>query len=160
MDSLPPLNSLRAFEAAARHLSFNAAAAELHVTPSAISHAVKSLEADLETDLFRRQSRGVRLTPDGQVFLVPVREALQQLRQAAQALRRSKEDRPLTVSAAPSLTIGWLMPRLGKFQLQYPDVEGRRAGAADQGNGEGGKTDHPEGSSRQRKAPRTLPEED
>ena len=80
MDSLPPLNSLRAFEAAARHLSFNSAAAELHVTPSAISHAVKSLEADLETDLFRRQSRGVQLTPEGQIFLVPVREALLQLR--------------------------------------------------------------------------------
>ncbi len=123
MDRLPPLNAVRVFEAAARHLSFGGAAAELHVTPSAVSHAVKSLEGFLGSALFHREGRGVILTPEGEAFLPPIQDALAQVQGAVLSLARQKEARPLTLSVAPSLAVGWLMPRLSKFQLAHPEIE-------------------------------------
>jgi len=125
VENLPPLNTLRSFEAAARHLSFNGAASELHVTPSAVSHAIKSLEEFLGLALFERAGRGVTLTPDGKIFLTPIRDALSNISHAAQALRRQRENHPLTITSAPALIVGWLMQRLAKFQLAWPDIEVR-----------------------------------
>jgi LysR family glycine cleavage system transcriptional activator len=129
MDHLPPLNAVRVFEAAARHLNFSLAAEALHVTPSAVSHAVKSLEQFLGTALFHRDARGVSLTPAGQAFLPPIRDALDQVRQAARSVALDHTERPLTVSAAPALAVGWLIPRLGKFQLAHPDIDLRLSAA-------------------------------
>jgi LysR family transcriptional regulator, glycine cleavage system transcriptional activator len=131
MKNLPPLNTLRVFEAAGRLLSFNAAAQELHLTPSAISHAIKTLEAFLGVPLFNRPGRGVALTVEGRIFLPPVREALDQINNSAASLMTQRDNQPLTVSATPSLTIGWLMPRLAKFQLQHPDIEVRLSSSPD-----------------------------
>ena len=89
MRNLPPLHSIRAFEAAARHLSFNRAAEELHVTPSAISHQVRTLEEHLGAKLFDRLTRRVVLTADGQAFLPPVHTALDQIDAAVQRSRCS-----------------------------------------------------------------------
>ena len=83
---LPPLNALRAFEAAARHLSFTKAAAELHVTQAAISHQIKTLEEWLGTPLFRRMNRRLTLTDAGQLYLKPVREAFDRLSEAIQTV--------------------------------------------------------------------------
>ena len=80
MARLPPLNALRAFEAAARHLSFNAAAEELSVTPAAISHQIKALEADLGVKLFKRLNRAVRLTDAGQACLPGLRDGFEHIR--------------------------------------------------------------------------------
>lgn len=123
MRRLPPLNALRAFEAAARHLSFNAAAAELHVTPAAISHQVKALEADLGVKLFRRFNRAVRLTDAGQACLPELREAFDRLAEAVARARRADTGGILTVSASPALAAKWLVPRLEKFRAAYPDID-------------------------------------
>ena len=131
MNTLPPLNTLRVFEAAGRLLSFNDAALELNLTPSAISHAIKSLEAYLGLALFDRPGRGVALTPEGKIYLTPVKDALTQLSNASGMLMRQSENHPLTISAAPALTIGWLMPRLARFQLAFPDIEVRLSSSAD-----------------------------
>jgi len=125
MDGLPPLNAVRVFEAAARHLNFSLAAEALHVTPSAVSHAIKSLEQYLGTALFHRDGRGVSLTPAGHAFLPPIRDAMEQVRGAARSVTADHTERPLTISAAPALAVGWLIPRLGKFQLAHPDIEVR-----------------------------------
>lgn len=116
MRRLPPLNALRAFEAAARHLSFNAAAAELHVTPAAVSHQIKALEADLGVKLFRRLNRAVRLTDAGQACLPELREAFDRLAEAVARARRADTGGILTVSASPALAAKWLVPRLDRFQ--------------------------------------------
>jgi LysR family transcriptional regulator, glycine cleavage system transcriptional activator len=131
MDELPPLNALRVFEAAGRLNSFNVAAEELHLTPSAVSHAIRSLEDWLGVALFERQGRGVVLTTDGRIFLAPVHDALTQVGVAADKLRRQSINQPLNISAAPALTTGWLMPRLGRFQLMYPDIEVRLSSSAE-----------------------------
>lgn len=123
MRNLPPLRAIRAFEAAARHLSFNRAADELHVTPSAVSHQVRTLEEHLGAKLFERLTRRVVLTPDGQAFLPPVHTALDQIDAAVQRIRGNRDDGSLTVQASPNFATEWLVPRLLGFQAEYPDIE-------------------------------------
>lgn len=123
MRRLPPLNALRAFEAAARHLSFNAAAAELHVTPAAISHQIKALEADLGVKLFRRLNRAVRLTDAGQACLPELRDAFDRLAEAVARARRADTGGILTVSSSPALAAKWLMPRFERFRAAHPDID-------------------------------------
>lgn len=125
MRRLPPLNPLRAFEAAARHESFNRAAAELHVTASAVSHQVRALEDYLGVTLFRRHPRAVSLTDGGREFLPPIQEALDRIGVAAERLVRGSGEHMLTISTAPAFALGWLMPRLVDFQLAHPDIEVR-----------------------------------
>mgnify|MGYP001181705674 CR=1 FL=1 len=125
MDRLPPLNAVRVFEAAARHESFIAAAEELNVTPSAVSHAVRSLEEFLGLALFHRAHRRVSLSRAGEVYLPPVQEALGALGRAGAALAQESAAGALTLSVSPSFAVGWLVPRLSSFQLQYPEYEVR-----------------------------------
>jgi LysR family glycine cleavage system transcriptional activator len=120
---LPPLNALRAFEAAARHLSFTRAAEELHVTQAAISHQVKALEEHLGRKLFRRLNRALLLTDDGQAYLPSVSRAFTLLNDATSDLLTKQAPGPLTVSALPSFAARWLVPRLGRFRHIRPDID-------------------------------------
>lgn len=122
---LPPLNSLRAFEAAARHLSFKKAAEELHVTPAAISQQVRSLEEYAGTPLFFRLTRAMRLTDAGQAALPALREGFDKLAEGAQAMRTDWRRGILTVSVVPSFGAKWLVPRLERFREAYPDYDVR-----------------------------------
>src|ERR1700732_4905895 len=119
---LPALNALRAFEAAARHLSFLKAAKELNVTPGAISQQIKGLEAQLGMTLFRRLTRGVLLTDAGQLYARRLGELFDGIDTATRDLRRSEAAAVLTVSAIPSFAARWLIPRLGSFNLAHPDI--------------------------------------
>lgn len=120
---LPPLNALRAFEAAGRHLSFSKAAAELHVTPAAISHHIKGLEEDLGVQLFRREPRRLLLTDAGQRALPDLREAFVRMEAAMAEVREHALGSLLTVSAVPSLTSRWLLPRLERFRQAHPEID-------------------------------------
>lgn len=122
---LPPLNALRAFEAAARHLSFTKAAEELNVTQAAVSHQIKALEDWLGVALFRRMNRALALTETGQSYLPPVRDAMDTLAQATDSLLRSDNAGALTVSTMPSFAAKWLVPRLTRFQKRFPDLDVR-----------------------------------
>lgn len=122
---LPPLNALRAFEAAARHLSFTKAADELHVTQAAISHQVRALEEYLGIQLFRRQNRAVLLTDAAQLSLPRLREAFDQLAEAVESMAASNPENLLTVSVTPSFAAKWLVPRLDGFRKARPDLEVR-----------------------------------
>jgi LysR family glycine cleavage system transcriptional activator len=119
----PPLNALRAFEAAARHLSFKQAAHELHVTPGAVSHQVKLLEDHVGTPLFRRLTRALELTTGAQAMLPKVREGLDALNVAVQRVRARDSMRPLTVVSPPNFAARWLVPRLSRFTDSHPDIE-------------------------------------
>lgn len=123
MRRLPPLNALRAFEAAARHLSFARAAAELHVTPAAISHQVKSIEDWLGVRLFKRLNRAVRLTEAGQACLPLLREGFDRLAEAMARARAPRGGGAVTVSVAPSFGAKWLVPRLDRFRERHPDID-------------------------------------
>ena len=120
---LPPLNSLRAFEAAARHLSFKNAARELHVTPGAVSHQVKVLEDSLGMPLFRRLTRALELTPEGQALVPKVQEGLRSLAEAVERVRNRSEARTLTVLAPPNFAARWLVPRLAGFTERNPGLD-------------------------------------
>ncbi len=120
---LPPLNAVRAFEAAARHLSFTRAAEELHVTQAAISHQVKGLESHLGVRLFRRLNKALMLTDAAQTFYPIARDALDALAEGAARIRAEEAGAPLTVSTLPSFAAKWLMPRLGHFQEQHPEID-------------------------------------
>ena len=123
MRRLPPLNALRVFEAAARNQSFAAAAEELFITASAVSHQVKSLEKYLGLPLFTRQKRKVFLTPSGEKYFTSVRQAMNELEAATQRLVANPETDIVTLSVAPNFLVRWLMPRMQRFQKRYPDVE-------------------------------------
>ena len=120
---LPPLNALRVFEAAGRHLSFTRAADELHVTQAAVSHQIKTLEDWLGIRLFRRLNRALLLTDEGQMLFPPLREALDQMAAAIGWLQVEDASGPLTLSAIPSFASKWLVPRLGRFRRRYPDID-------------------------------------
>jgi LysR family glycine cleavage system transcriptional activator len=120
---LPPLSSLRPFEAAARLESFSRAADELHLTHGAVSHQVRALEEHLGCALFARHGKRVALTAAGRAFAERVRAALAQIAQAAEQLRPSRRDNRLTVSVLPSFAAGWLMPRLIRFMEAHPGIE-------------------------------------
>ncbi len=120
---LPPLNSLRAFEASARHLSLKKAAEELHVTPAAVSHQVRALEEFIGAQLFRRLTRALRLTEAGQAALPLLREGFDKLAEAADAMRAEEQARVLTISVAPSFGAKWLIPRLDRFRAMHPEFD-------------------------------------
>ncbi|WP_434032714.1 LysR substrate-binding domain-containing protein [Cupriavidus sp. a3] len=136
---LPPLNTLRAFEAAARHCSFALAAGELSVTSNAISHQIKNLETHLGVTLFERLPRGLVLTEAAKKFYPRVHSALEDIRSAASQLELSGDRQLVSVTAPAAFAIGWLLPRLQRFHLENPDVELRIStlrGEIDLSNGE------------------------
>jgi LysR family glycine cleavage system transcriptional activator len=120
---LPPLGALRAFEAAARHLSFKAAADELAVTPTAISHQLRLLEDSLGQRLFERRIRKVTLTPAGEALYPVLRDGLDSFAQAIERLRAGLQRRRLTLSATPAFVAKWLVPRLGDWQARHPGID-------------------------------------
>lgn len=120
---LPPLNALRAFEAAARHGSFTLAADELAVTPAAVSHQVKALEEYLGHRLFRRFTRGLALTDQGRAYLPGLTDGLDRLAEATEALAGRRLEGRLTVSVIPSFAARWLVPRLGDFYSRFPQID-------------------------------------
>ena len=122
---LPPLNGLRAFEAAARQLSFTRAADELGVTQAAVSHQVKALEARLGVQLFRRANRALLLTEEGQRYLPEVRDAFDLIAAATEKLRRHESSGQLTVSVTTSFASTWLVPRLARFRDVHPEIDVR-----------------------------------
>jgi LysR family transcriptional regulator, glycine cleavage system transcriptional activator len=123
MPVLPPLNALRAFEAAARQLSFTRAAEELHVTQAAVSHQIKSLEERLGVTLFRRVGRGLRLTDAAQAYLGEVRGAFARIAEATRRLQALDAGGALNASVLPSFAAKWLLPRLGRFQAAHPEID-------------------------------------
>ncbi|MEQ9261108.1 MAG: transcriptional regulator GcvA [Roseovarius sp.] len=122
-DRLPPLTALRAFDAAARHMSFQQAAAELNVTPAALSFQIKSLEEHLGAPLFRRLNRAVELTEAGRALAPGAREGFEALGAAWRAARRVGDTQSLTVTAGPAFTATWLAPRLYSFVEAHPEIE-------------------------------------
>ncbi len=128
--ALPPLNALRAFEAAARHANFARAASELHVTPGALSHQIRGLEKQLGVALFERQARGVALTPQGRLLHPGLLSGFALIRDAVQALRATRDSGVLVVSTPPGITSKWLAPRLFRFTQAHPDIELRIAASA------------------------------
>jgi LysR family glycine cleavage system transcriptional activator len=122
---LPPLNALRAFEAAARHLSLSKAAEELSVTPAAVSHQIRTLEDHLGVPLFRRDGRSLLLTDAGQACLPGIREGFERLASAIDEIDSLGMQGVLTVSVAPSFAAKWLVPRLDRFQAQHPEIDVR-----------------------------------
>ncbi len=128
---LPSLNGLRAFEAAARHLSFTNAALELNVTQTAISHQIRRLEEELGLRLFVRQNRALALTPKAAEYLPGIRAAFQDLRFATDRLLRKDDDKVLTISLMTSLATKWLLPRLSGFQERHPQIDVRITTSSD-----------------------------
>lgn len=122
---LPPLNSLKAFDSAARHLSFTKAASELHVTQAAISHQIKSLEEWLGISLFRRGTRSLLLTDAGQAYRPKIRNALDLIEEATNAIDVGEQTGKLTVTVLQSFASSWLVPRLGSFQQAHPEIDVR-----------------------------------
>lgn len=123
---LPPLKSVRAFEAAARHLSYERAGDELAVTPSAVGQQVKALEAWLGLPLFvRLPSKGVALTPVGERYAASIGDVLDQLNGATARALKPETSRTLTVATVPSFASGWLIPRLGSLRTRCPDLDVR-----------------------------------
>lgn len=123
MHRLPPLTALRTFEAAARRGSFTKAAEELHVTQSAVSRQVRTLEEDLGVPLFRRGHRKVRLTADGERLLPVLTQAFRDIEKTVARLRQPERDVKLKVP--PTFAIRWLIPRLEHFQTERPDIQVR-----------------------------------
>lgn len=120
---LPPLNSLRAYECAARHMSFTLASQELNVTPAAISHQVKVLEKHLGVPLFTRLTRKLVLTQAGESMLAEVSEALDKISGAVGGVKRTVVNERLTLRLGPSLAARWLSPRLHLFWQQFPQID-------------------------------------
>ena len=130
-DHLPPLTALRAFEATARHLSFSRAAEELFVTPAAISHQIKAIEAFVGVALFARAGRAVSLTEAGRAFLPNLSEGFAKFADAMAALRRHHAQQHLSVSSAPSFAARWLLPRLEAFARLHPGIDVRLSASMD-----------------------------
>jgi LysR family transcriptional regulator, glycine cleavage system transcriptional activator len=122
---LPSLNGLRAFEAAARHMSFTRAAAELNVTQTAISHQIRRLEEQLGLTLFIRRNRTLELTREALDYLPSIRSAFADLHRATAKLRRGDHEARLTVSTTASLATKWLVSRVAAFQDAHPGIEVR-----------------------------------
>jgi DNA-binding transcriptional LysR family regulator len=120
---LPPLNSLRFFEAAARLGSFKLAAAELNVTPSAVSHGIVALEETLGVALFVREPRKLSLTPAGELYFPYIAEAFSLILLGTQRLPDGRAHRTISVSCAPTLAVRWLVPRLHEFRARWPNID-------------------------------------
>jgi len=127
---LPPLNALRVFEAAARHLSFKEAATELHITQAAVSHQIKSLEEFLGIELFRREGRGVQLTEAAKASLPRLRDGFDALAAAVETIHERSAETQLVITAPPVFAARWLMPRLADFSRRAPDIEVRVVGSS------------------------------
>lgn len=119
---LPPLNAMRAFEAAARHESFTKAASELNVTQAAVSHQVKLLEETLGVVLFKRAPGGLRLTERGRQYFVSINNAVQILVQATQEVCGAENEQTLQITAQPNFASRWLIPRLSQFSTKHPGI--------------------------------------
>ena len=119
---LPPLTALQAFEAAARHLSFKHAAAELSLTPTAISHQVRRLEERLGVRLFVRGTRRVDLTPAGQALYPSLRQGFDAMARAVEALSPGARARSVVLSTTMAFAARWLLPRLARFADAHPDI--------------------------------------
>jgi LysR family glycine cleavage system transcriptional activator len=122
---LPPLNALRVFEAAARHLSFKEAANELSITQAAVSHQIKSLEDYLGVQLFKRAGRGVQLTEAARACLPKLREGFESLAAAVETIHLRADETDLQITAPPVFTARWLMPRLADFARREPKIDVR-----------------------------------
>ncbi len=122
---LPPLNALKAFEAAARHLSFTRAADELFVTQAAVSHQIKALEEFLSLKLFIRRNRTLLLTEEGQAYFLELKDIFKNLQDATERLLARGSKGAITVATPPSFASQWLVPRISKFSLAYPDIDVR-----------------------------------
>ncbi len=122
---LPPLNSLKVFEAAARQLSFTRAAEELFVTQAAVSHQIKALEEFLNIKLFRRRNRSLLLTEEGQSYFLDIKDIFSSIAEATDKVLERHEKGALTISLPPSFAIQWLVPRLADFNQQEPDIDVR-----------------------------------
>ena len=122
-DGLPPLNALRAFEAAARHGSFTRAAAELHVTQTAVSHQMRHLEAFLGLRLFLRLPRRLVLTPEGQAYARDLARVFERIADATRALDTRPRRELLAITSLPSFAARWLVPRLGAFTAAHPHID-------------------------------------
>jgi LysR family transcriptional regulator, glycine cleavage system transcriptional activator len=120
---LPPLNALRAFEAAARHESFTRAAEELCVTQGAVSHQVKALEAELGIKLFNRERQRLVITGAGRDYLAVVRDALDRIAVGTERLMQRQSSGVLTVSTSPDFAAKWLVHRLGRFGEAHPEID-------------------------------------
>lgn len=120
---LPPLNALRAFEAAGRHVSFTRAADELHVTPGAISRQIKTLEDFLGVELFERGNRDLRISDAGHAYVVALTDVFERINGATTRLLNANRERSLNVHCAMTFTLRWLMPRLPRFHKLYPKRE-------------------------------------
>ncbi|MBF7072995.1 transcriptional regulator GcvA [Glaciecola sp. MH2013] len=122
---LPPLNALKAFETAARHLSFTKAAEELFVTQAAVSHQIKSLESHLSTKLFLRRNRTLLLTEEGQGYFVELRDIFNHLQDATDRLLARGSKGAITVAAPPSFASQWLVSKISQFSSLHPDIDVR-----------------------------------
>jgi LysR family glycine cleavage system transcriptional activator len=122
---MPPLNALRAFEAAARHLSLTKAAEELHVTAGALSHQIRGLEELLGLKLFERGVRSIALTSTGKQLFPGLRTAFVHIRDAVAGLSNASDERVLVISTPPGLTAKWLAPRLYRFSAAHPEIDVR-----------------------------------
>jgi LysR family glycine cleavage system transcriptional activator len=120
---LPPLAGLRAFEAAARHMSMSLAAEELCVTPGAVSLQVKELETGLGLKLFVRKPRGLELTPEGQAYFASLKVAFRMLREATGALHKTARARVITLSCTSTIAAQWLLPKLARFETEHPGLD-------------------------------------
>jgi LysR family glycine cleavage system transcriptional activator len=125
MHKMPPLNALRAFEAAARHLSLTKAAQELNVSPGAVSHQIRALEAHLGIELFERRVRAIALTPAAKMLYPGVQNGFLQIQEAVASLRHVTNERVLVVSTPPGLTSKWLAARLYRFASGHPEIDVR-----------------------------------
>lgn len=128
--SMPPLSALRAFEAAARHLSFTQAAAELNVTPGALSHQIRGLEEYLGVQLFERRTRAIALTSEGRTLYPGLQAGFGLIRDAVGSLRAMRDPRVLVISTPPGLTSKWLIARLYRFTDAHPDSDVRVSSSA------------------------------
>jgi LysR family glycine cleavage system transcriptional activator len=122
MRKLPPLATLRAFEAAARHLSFKRAADELAVTPTAISHQIRLLEETLGQKLFERRTRRVIMTSAAQTLYTPLRDSFDTIAQAVERVSAIKAASTVTLTATMAFTSRWLVPRVAAFRNRYPGI--------------------------------------
>jgi LysR family transcriptional regulator, glycine cleavage system transcriptional activator len=134
MQVMPPLNALRAFEAAARHLSLTKAAAELNVSPGAISHQIRGLEALLGVELFERRARAVVLTPSGERLYPGLQTGFLHIREAVSGLQQLDRERVLVVSTPPGLTSKWLAARLYRFAGAHPEIDTRISSSLNNAN--------------------------
>jgi len=128
---LPPLNPLRAFEAAARHMSFTRAAAEMNVTQGAISRQVRALEDFLGFELFERTPKGVEVTENGRIYVNALTEAFEQIARATDEIVTARTHTVLTIRGYTTFLVRWLMPLLPEFQVKYPNIEVRLVSGSD-----------------------------